>query len=88
MTSVDKISVHISVVLGRAEMPIHQLLRMGRGAVIELDVSEEDDVEILANDIPVAKGQVVLRGDRIGISITEVLMRAPEFRPQAENARI
>ncbi|WP_321337821.1 FliM/FliN family flagellar motor switch protein [Breoghania sp.] len=88
MTSVDKISVHISVVLGRAEMPIHQLLRMGRGAVIELDVSEDDDVEILANNVPVAKGQVVLRGDRIGISITEVLTRSPEFRPQPENARL
>lgn len=88
MTTLDKISVHISVVLGRSEMPIHQLLRMGRGAVIELDVSEDDDVEILANDIPVARGQVVLRGDRIGISITEVLMRKPDFRPQPVNARI
>ncbi|MHC5653076.1 FliM/FliN family flagellar motor switch protein [Stappia sp.] len=76
----DDISIDISVVLGKAEMPIHQLLRMGRGAVIELTAREEDDVQILANNIPIARGQVVLHGERIGVSITEVLMRPPEVR--------
>jgi flagellar motor switch protein FliN/FliY len=77
----DDISIDISVVLGRSEMPIHQLLRMGRGAVIELTAREDDDVQILANNIPIARGQVVLQGERIGVSITEVLMRPPEARP-------
>ncbi|WP_428648826.1 FliM/FliN family flagellar motor switch protein [Roseibium sp.] len=81
MTTFDEINVDISVVLGESEMPVHQLLRMGRGAVIDLDVSEDDDVKIYANNTLVAKGQVVLLGERIGISITEVLMRAPEIRP-------
>jgi len=81
MTTFDEIKVDISVVLGENEMPVHQLLRMGRGAVIDLDVSEDDDVKIYANNTLVAKGQVVLLGERIGISITEVLMRAPEIRP-------
>lgn len=81
MTTFDEINVDISVVLGESEMPVHQLLRMGRGAVIDLDVSEEDDVKIFANNTLVAKGQVVLLGERIGISITEVLMRGPEIRP-------
>ncbi|MHA7772443.1 FliM/FliN family flagellar motor switch protein [Roseibium sp. M-1] len=81
MTTFDDIKVDISVVLGENEMPVHQLLRMGRGAVIDLDVSEDDDVKIYANNTLVAKGQVVLLGERIGISITEVLMRPPEARP-------
>ncbi len=81
MTTLDDISVKISVVLGTAEMPVHQLLRMGRGAVIELSAREDDDVKILANKIPIARGQVVLRGDRIGVSVTEVLLRSPDKRP-------
>ena len=81
MTTFDEIKVDISVVLGESEMPVHQLLRMGRGAVIDLDVAEDDDVKIYANNTLVAKGQVVLLGERIGISITEVLMRPPEIRP-------
>ncbi|MEM5582498.1 MULTISPECIES: FliM/FliN family flagellar motor switch protein [unclassified Roseibium] len=81
MTTFDEINVDISVVLGENEMPVHQLLRMGRGAVIDLDVSEDDDVKVYANNTLVAKGQVVLLGERIGISITEVLLRPPEIRP-------
>jgi flagellar motor switch protein FliN/FliY len=81
MTTFDEIKVDISVVLGENEMPVHQLLRMGRGAVIDLDVAEDEDVKIYANNTLVAKGQVVLLGERIGISITEVLMRPPDARP-------
>ncbi|QDG77136.1 FliM/FliN family flagellar motor switch protein [Labrenzia sp. PHM005] len=81
MATFDEINVDISVVLGENLMPVHQLLRMGRGAVIDLDVDEDDDVKIYANSTLVAKGQVVLLGERIGISITEVLMRPPEIRP-------
>lgn len=81
MTTFDDIYVDISVVLGTSKMPIHQLLRMGRGAVIDLDVGEDDDVKIFANKTLIATGQVVLLGERIGISITEILMRGPETRP-------
>ncbi|WP_417682455.1 FliM/FliN family flagellar motor switch protein [Roseibium sp.] len=81
MATFDEINVDISVVLGSSEMPVHQLLRMGRGAVIDLDVREDEDVSIYANNTLVAKGQVVLLGERVGISITEVLMRSPEVRP-------
>lgn len=81
MATFDDISIDISVVLGTTTMPVHQLLRMGRGAVIDLDVAEEDDVSIFANKTLVAKGQVVLLGERIGVSITEVLLRAPDVRP-------
>jgi flagellar motor switch protein FliN len=71
----DKISLDISIVLGRSRMPIHQLLRMGRGAVIELDSEDDDEVEILANDMPVARGVLVVTGSSISVEIKNLLRR-------------
>ena len=71
--NINGVKVEISVVLGRSVIPMHQLLRMGRGAVIELDTSQDDAVTILANDRPVAKGEIVIHGDKIGVSVTELL---------------
>jgi len=72
-SNIESVKVEISVVLGRSVIAMHQLLRMGRGAVIELDSRQDDSVLILANDRPVARGEIVLQGDRIGVSITELL---------------
>lgn len=72
---IESVSVELSVELGSTIMPIHQLLRMGRGAVIELDTNESDDVMLLANNVPVARGSVVIRGDRVAIEITEMFSR-------------
>ena len=72
-SNIESVKVEISVVLGRSVIPMHQLLRMGRGAVIELNSCQDDPVMILANDRPVAKGEIVIQGDRIGVSITELL---------------
>ena len=73
MNTIEKISVEISVVLGGQTMPIHQLLRMGRGAVIELDAHHDDEVWLLANNIPIARGEIIVQGERIAISITETI---------------
>ena len=74
MTSnIDNIKVEISVVLGRSVIPMHQLLRMGRGAVIELDSHQDDPVLILANDKPVAKGEIQIQGEKIAVSVVELL---------------
>ena len=62
--------VEISVVLGRSQLPMQQLLRMGRGAVIPLDARETDEVWILANNHPVARGEIRIVEDRISISVT------------------
>lgn len=88
MTPFDHIGIEISVLLGATEVPIHQLLRMGRGAVIELEARDTDEVQILANNVPVARGQVVLRGDHVGVSITEVLFRSPVTRPKDDVRRV
>ena len=72
-SNIESVKVEISVVLGRSVIPMHQLLRMGRGAVIELDSRQDDAVLILANERPVARGEIIIQGDRIGVSITELL---------------
>ena len=69
-------------------VPIHQLLRMGRGAVIGLDARESEEVEVYANNVPIALGHVVLRGDKIGIQISEVLFRNPASRPREQVKKI
>jgi flagellar motor switch protein FliN len=72
-SNISGVKVEISVVLGSSTIPMHQLLRMGRGAVIELDSKQDDPVLILANDKPVAKGEIIIHGDKIGVSITDIL---------------
>jgi flagellar motor switch protein FliN/FliY len=69
-TQVHSVKVEISVLLGRSSLPMHQLLRMGRGAVIPLDTREGDELWILANNHPIARGEVTIRGDRLCITIT------------------
>jgi flagellar motor switch protein FliN/FliY len=64
------VGVEITVLLGRSTMPMQQLLRMGRGAVIQLDAQEKDEVWILANNHPVARGELVIEGDRMSVNIT------------------
>ena len=80
MPTLDKVSLDIQVVLGTTMMPVHQVLRLGRGAIIELEASEDDEVEILANSFPVAKGAVVVSGNRIAVEIKELLPRPPDLR--------
>ena len=71
MTSqVEAVNVEIAVVLGRSVLPMQQLLRMGRGAVIPLDARVNDEVWILANNHPVARGEIQIADDKIAISVT------------------
>ena len=80
MATFDKVSVDITVVLGTTSMPIHQVLRLGRGAIIELEAAEDDAVNILANNLPVAKGTVVVNGNRIAVEVGDLLPRPPDMR--------
>ena len=73
MSSLQTVKVEISVVLGRSVIPMQQLLRMGRGAVIELDSHQDDPVIILANNRPVARGEIVIEGDNIAVSVIDTL---------------
>ena len=70
--SSDEIDVNVSVVLGTATLRVNQLLKLGRGAVVELDRSIDDVVDILVNDVLVGHGEVVItENDTIGISVTD-----------------
>jgi flagellar motor switch protein FliN len=70
LSQIESVQVEISVLLGRSTVPMQQLLRMGRGAVIALDAREKDEVWILANNHPVARGEIQINEDRIAISVT------------------
>ncbi|WP_304166412.1 FliM/FliN family flagellar motor switch protein [Phenylobacterium aquaticum] len=67
---VNAVNVEIAVVLGRSVLPMQQLLRMGRGAVIPLDATVNEEVWILANNHPVARGEIQINDDRISIAVT------------------
>jgi len=67
---INEVNVEISVVLGRSTLPMQQLLRMGRGAVIPLDATVNEEVWILANNHPVARGEIQISDDKISIAVT------------------
>ena len=69
-SQVHSVNVEISVVLGRASLPMQQLLRMGRGAVIPLDATVNGEVWILANNHPVARGEIQISDEKIAIAVT------------------
>ena len=73
LDNVYEIPIEVSVVLGRTSMPISQLLKLGRGAVVELERKVGEPVDVLVNDRLVAKGEVVIVEDRIGITMTEII---------------
>ncbi|MEZ5691345.1 MAG: flagellar motor switch protein FliN [Rickettsiales bacterium] len=73
LDTVSDIPVQITVVLGRASMQVNQLLKLGRGAVIELDKKVGEPIDIFVNNRLVAKGEVVVVEDRIGVTMTEII---------------
>ena len=75
LPAIHEVSLEAYAILGTASMPVSQLLRMGRGAVVELDTGLGDEIEMRINDQLVAKGEVVVVEDRIAIEITEIVKR-------------
>ena len=75
MNTLDTIEVDITVELGATTMPIHHLLRMGRGAVIELDTTESDPLRIYANNTLIARGEVQVDDGHLVVSLTEKIVK-------------
>lgn len=73
LETVYDIPVQISVVLGKTSMQVNQLLKLGRGAVIELDRKVGEPIDIYVNNRLVARGEVVVVEDRIGVTMTEII---------------
>ncbi|OAM76118.1 flagellar motor switch protein FliN [Devosia elaeis] len=73
LEAVFDVPVRVSVVLGRTKMPVSSLLKLDTGAVIELDRQVGEAVEIFINDRLVARGEIVLVENRLGVTMTEII---------------
>jgi flagellar motor switch protein FliN/FliY len=73
LEAVSDVPVQISVVLGKTSMQVNQLLKLGRGAVVELDRKVGEPVDIFVNNRLVARGEVVVVEDKIGVTMTEII---------------
>ena len=73
LAAVYDVPVHIQAVLGRANMEVASLLRLARGSVIELDRKVGEAIDIYVNNRLVARGEVVVVDERLGVTMTEII---------------
>ena len=73
LEAVYDIPVQVSAVLGKSTMEVQQLLKLGRGAVVELDRKVGEAIDIYVNNRLVARGEVVIVDERLGITMTEII---------------
>jgi flagellar motor switch protein FliN len=73
LEAVFDVPVQVSAVLGRARMEVGDLLRLGPGTVLELDRKVGEAIDIYVNNRLVARGEVVLVEDKLGVTMTEVI---------------
>ena len=73
VAAIYDIPVQISAVLGRSTMQVSQLLKLGRGAVVELDRKVGEAIDIYVNNRLVARGEVVVVEDKLGVTMTEIM---------------
>jgi flagellar motor switch protein FliN len=74
------IPVELTVELGRTRMPIHELMKLAPGSAVKLAKLEGEPVDILANDVLIARGEVVVRNEKYGIRITEITSRIDRLK--------
>lgn len=67
------ISIDVIAVLGSTSMPVSQLLKLGRGAVVQLERLVTEDIELFANDQLIARGEVTVAEDRLSVKITQII---------------
>ncbi|MFC7335233.1 flagellar motor switch protein FliN [Rhodocista pekingensis] len=74
LRAIFNVPVNVQVVLGRTTMPVSQLLKLGRGAVVELNRKVGEAVDVFVNDRLIARGEVVIVDDgRLGVTMTEIV---------------
>src|SRR6185312_4913029 len=73
LAAVYDVPINIQAVLGRANMEVASLLRLSRGSVIELDRKVGEAIDIYVNDRLVARGEVVVVDERLGVTMTEII---------------
>lgn len=73
LDAIYDVPVQVSAVLGKTSMPINQLIKLGRGAILELDRKVGESIDVVVNNRLVARGEVVIVDERIGITMTEII---------------
>jgi flagellar motor switch protein FliN/FliY len=73
LEAVFDVPVHVSAILGKTNMEVSQLLKLGRGAVVELDRKVGEPIDIYVNNRLVARGEVVMVEERLGVTMTEII---------------
>lgn len=73
LEAIYEIPVQVTAVLGKSTMPVNQLLKLGRGAVVPLDRKVGEAIDIYVNNRLVARGEVVVTEDRLGVTMTEIV---------------
>ncbi len=67
------VSLNVTAELGRCSLRVRDVLNLGTGSLVELDRAATGPIDLLVNDMPIARGEVVAVGERFGVRITEVL---------------
>ena len=86
LDAVLDVEVEITAVLGTSMMPISQILKLGRGAVVELNRGVGEDIDIHANTRLVATGEVIVIEDRLGVNITEIVKCRSSYKLEQSTA--
>jgi len=73
LEAVFDVPVTVSAVLGKSSMEVSQLLKLGKGTIVELDRKVGEAIDIYVNDRLVARGEVVLVEERLGVTMTEII---------------
>lgn len=76
MSVLETISVELTVVLGSTQLPIRQILKMGRGAMVQLDCNHDEPTLVYVNEELVAKGRILVNREQMSLEITEIVQKA------------
>ena len=74
------VPVQVSVVLGATRMPLSNILKLSKGAVIELERTVGEPIDVYVNNKIVAKGEIVIVDNKIGVTLTEVITQSKEYK--------
>lgn len=85
MSYLDQVDIELSVIAGNNIIPLQKFLKLGRGAVVELETKENDPAILLANNVPIAEGEIDFDEDRILFKLTRKLSREYNM-PTTQNA--
>ena len=75
LDAIYDISIDVTAVLGTATMPVSQLLKMGRGAVVQLDRMVDEEIELRCKGMLIARGEVIVIDDHLGVNLTTIIKR-------------